>query len=130
MSLPLGLTFGLLWGLLGYTLRQKTKLSAVAVSAWLTLVAALVLPRVFTEGYLYAVICTAVSYVTMSSTDRLGQLWETLTVSAICALLVFFGQNVLAGIGGRLGTFAALSVLVFAMPKAHKHLFVGRRKDS
>ncbi len=122
MSLFLGISLGLLWGFLGHTLRQKTKLSLVAVSAWLTLLAAIVLPRVFKGGYLYALIGTAVSYVTMSSSHRLEKLWETLTVSCICALLVFFGQNVLVGIGGRLGTFAAVSVFIFTIPKAHKGL--------
>ncbi len=122
MSLFIGMSLGLLWGLLGHTLRQKTKLSLVAGSSWLTLFAALVLPRVFADGYVYALICTAVSYVTMSSVDRLEKLWETLVVSGICALLVFFGQNILVGIGGRLGTFAALSVFIITIPKAHKRL--------
>jgi len=120
MSFVIGVSLGLLWGFLGHTLRQKSSLSVVAVSASLTLAAALLWPRVFSDGYLYATICTAVSYVSMSSTDRLGKLWETLVVSGICSVVVFFGQDVLVGIGGRLGTFAALSVLVFAIPKAHK----------
>ena len=128
MSLFMGIGLGLLWGFIGHVLRKKTKLSLVAVSSWLTLVAALVFPRVFLNGYLYALICTAVSYVTMSSAHRLEKLWETLIVSGICALLVFFGQNVLVGIGGRLGTFAALSVLIFTIPKTHKRLITARKE--
>jgi hypothetical protein len=127
MHLLTGISLALLWGLMGSVLRHKTKLSSVAVSALLTLLAALVLPRLFVNGHLFALICTAVSYVTMSSTERLAKVWETLTVSVFCALAVYFGQNLLVGIGGRLGTFAALSVLFFTIPKAHKHLIFGRR---
>jgi len=127
VQLLTGIILGLSWGFAGHTFRQKTKLSAVAVSSLLTLAAALILPGMFVDGPLFALICTAVSYVTMSSTERLNRLWETLMVSAICALVVFFGQNLLVGIGGRLGTFAALSVLIFTVPKAHKHLITGRR---
>lgn len=123
MTLFVGIGLALLWGFLGHTLRQKTKLSVVAVSSLLTLVGALVLPRAFTDGYLYALICTAVSYVTMSSTHRLEKLGETLAVSGICALVVFFGQDILVGVGGRLGTFAALSFFIFTIPKAHRGLF-------
>lgn len=127
MHLLTGISLALLWGLMGSVLRHKTKLSSVAVSVLLTLLAALVLPRLFVNGHLFALICTAVSYVTMSSTERLAKVWETLTVSVFCALAVYFGQNLLVGIGGRLGTFAALSVLFFTIPKAHKHLIFGRR---
>lgn len=112
MTLFIGLIFGLLWGALGYLLRQRTKLSVVEVSAWLTLLAGLVLPRLFSEGTLFALICTAVSYVVMSSSERISNLWGTLVVSGVCALIIFFGQNILIGIGGRLGTSAALSVLI------------------
>lgn len=127
MVLFLGIVLGLLTGFLGHTLRERTNLSGVAVSAWLTLVAALLLPRVFAEGHFFAIICTAVSYVTMSSADRLEKMWETLTVSGICAIVVFFGQGILVGIGGRLGTLAALSVFVFLIPRAHKKLLRGGR---
>ena len=127
MHLLTGISLALLWGLVGSVLRHKTKLSSVAISALLTLLAALVLPRLFVNGHLFALICTAVSYVTMSSTERLAKVWETLTVSVFCALAVYFGQNLLVRIGGRLGTFAALSVLFFTIPKAHKHLIFGRR---
>ncbi|NMB21028.1 MAG: hypothetical protein GX979_09170 [Firmicutes bacterium] len=128
MSVLLAMSLGLLWGFAGYTLRKRTKLSVVAVSSWLTLVAALVLPRFFHEGYLFALICTAVSYVVMSSSNRLEKLWETLVVCLICTLLVYFGQDVLVGIGGRLGTLAALSALIFIVPKVHFGLLKARRR--
>ena len=112
MVLLLGVVLGLFWGLAGYVLRTRTKLSVVEVSAWLA-VAGLVLPRVSSDGRSFALACTAVSYVIMSSKERINKLWETLVVSGICALVVLLGKSVLVGIGGRLGTFAAISVLFF-----------------
>lgn len=123
MTLILSIVLGLLTGFFGHTLRQRTQLSTVAVSSLLTLLAALALPRIFTDGNQYALVSTAVSYVTMSSTERLAKVWETLTVSLFCSVLVYYGQDVLMGIGGRLGTFAALAVLAFTVPRAHRKLF-------
>lgn len=118
MSLVLGLGLGLLWGAGGYLLRQRTQLSVVQVSALLALAAGLVLPRVFRDGYLFSLICTAVSYLVMSSRERLDSLGITLLGSGLCALIVFFGQNILVGVGGRLGTSAAASVLLVVLLKS------------
>lgn len=115
MVLIVGLILGQLWGATGYWLQKRTKLSSVELSAWLTLAAGLLLPRIFSEGYLYATMCTAISYALMSSSERIAILWEYLLVSGICVLTVFFGQNLLVGIGGRLGTSAAVSVLIFVL---------------
>ncbi len=117
MTLLLGIILGLLWGFASYVLRQRTKLTVVQVSASLTLVAGLLLPRLGGDGWLFATLCTAVSYATMSSVERCERLWETLLVSGLCSLIVIFGQNVLVGIGGRLGTFAAIAVLIFILLK-------------
>lgn len=117
ISMLLGLVLGMACGLVGYWLRQNTKLSIVEVSAWLTLGAGLILPRLFNDGWLFALICTAISYAVMSSADRISNYWEILIISGLCTLVVFLGQNVLVGVGGRLGTFAALSVLSFNILK-------------
>ncbi|NMB00598.1 MAG: hypothetical protein GX971_03620 [Firmicutes bacterium] len=117
-TLLLSIIFALLCGTAGFWLRQNTKLSVVEVSALLALVAGLVLPRLFTEGALFALVCTAVSYATMCNSKRVCNYLEMLIVSGICALVVFFGQNVLVGVGGRLGTSAAISVLIFVLAKS------------
>jgi ABC-type Co2+ transport system permease subunit len=108
---------GILVGLVGFWLRQNTKLSIVEISAWLTLGAGLILPRLGSDGFLLGLICTSVSYVVMSSRERISTRKEMVIVSATCALVVYYGQNVLVGIGGRLGTFAALSVLFFNLAR-------------
>lgn len=105
------------WGTAGFWLRQNTELSAVEMSALLSLTAGLVLPRLFVEGSLFALTCTAVSYAAMCSTERCCSFYEILAISLICSQVIYFGQDVLVGVGGRLGTSAALSVLIFALGK-------------
>ncbi|NMA61662.1 MAG: hypothetical protein GX956_07260 [Firmicutes bacterium] len=117
ITLFVALLVGTATGLVGFWLRQNTKLSSVEVSAWLTLVAGLTLPLLSSEGFLLALICTSVSYVVMSSKQRISSFKEMIVVSVICVLVVYYGQNLLVGVGGRLGTFAALSVLLFASLK-------------
>lgn len=116
-TLLLALIIAVVWGAAGFWLRQKTTLTVVEVSALLALVAGLILPRLFREGALFAAICTAVSYAAMCSAERIETYLEMMAVSAICALLLFGGQNVLVGVGGRLGTSAAVSVLLFLLIK-------------
>lgn len=115
LTLLLGIVIALVCGAAGFWLRQHTKLSVVEVSALLALVAGLILPRIFTAGGLFALICTAVSYAAMCSNKRIKSYLDMLTVSFVCALIIYFGQNVLVGVGGRLGTSAALSVLIFVL---------------
>lgn len=66
----------------------------------------------FTEGALFALTCTAVSYAAMCSGERCCSYKDMLTISGVCSLVIYFGQSVLTGIGGRLGTSAAISVLL------------------
>ena len=117
VTLLLGIVIALICGAAGFWLRQQTKLTVVEVSALLALVAGLILPRLFTDGGLFALICTTVSYATMCSGKRIANYMDMLVTSLICALIVYFGQSVLVGVGGRLGTSAAISVLLFVLIK-------------
>ncbi|HBG10499.1 MAG: hypothetical protein ACOX46_10590 [Limnochordia bacterium] len=111
-TVALNFLIALVWGAAGFWLRQNTKLSVVEVSALLALTAGLVLPPLFTEGALFALTCTAVSYAAMCSGERCCSYKDMLTISGVCSLVIYFGQSVLTGIGGRLGTSAAISVLL------------------
>lgn len=113
------ITIGLaaICGASGFWLRQHTELTVVEVSALLAITAGLILPRIFEQGAFLAAVCTAVSYVAMSSAQRIGSYPEMIIISVICAVLNFLGQNILVGVGGRLGTSAALSVLIYLLGK-------------
>ncbi|MGB3958037.1 MAG: hypothetical protein WBM05_08300 [Limnochordia bacterium] len=117
MTLLLNIVIALVCGAAGFWLRQNTKLSVVEVSAILALTAGLVLPPLLQEGALFALTCTAVSYAAMCSSERCCSYREMLIISAICSLVIYFGQSVLVGIGGRLGTSAAVSVLLCLLAK-------------
>lgn len=122
LSLLIALVLGVSWGLTSYLLRERTGLSAVTISAGLTLVAGLVLPFIFTEGTLFALCCTAVSYASMSNQKRIANWQGTIVVSLFCTGFVYFGQNVLVGVGGRLGSMAALAVLVWLVIQNKKEM--------
>ena len=115
VTLILSIVLGLLTGFFGHTLRQRTQLSTVAVSSLLTLLAALALPRIFTEGNQYALVCTAVSYVTMSSTERLAKVWETLPSVCFALYCVLWARRAYGDRGaaryiccpGRLGFYSS-----------------------
>lgn len=124
-TLFLAIIIGMTCGAMGFWLRQHTKLTVVEVSALLAVAAGLILPPLFQEGNLFAAICTAVSYIAMSSSQRIGSYRHMLLASALCAGLNYFGQNVLVGIGGRLGTSAALSILIIS--QLESFVFAPRR---
>lgn len=117
-TLFLGILIAMIWGAAGFWLRQHTKLTLVEVSALLALTAGLILPRIFVDGGFFALVCTAVSYAAMCSDERMCSYGEMLVVSIFCALILYFGQNILVGVGGRLGTSAAVAVLLLVLIKS------------
>ena len=108
----MNLVFSLFSGAACFWLRQIIILSVVVVSAILALSSGLSLPPILMEGELFALTCTAVSFAAMCSSERCCSYRELLIISAICSLVIYFGQSVLVGIGGSLGTSAAVSVLL------------------
>lgn len=121
MGAVFALIMGNFTGLLGSWLRSNTSLSSVGVSSVLTLGAGIILPWISSQGYVMALVCTSVSYVVMSDQKRLTNQSDLIMTSSICSLLVYYGQNLLVGVGGRLGTFAAISVIVTGILKKLKN---------
>ncbi|NLM41140.1 MAG: hypothetical protein GX199_02390 [Firmicutes bacterium] len=117
-TLLANILLALVWGAAGFWLRRNTKLTVVEVSALLALTAGLVLPGLFASGGLFALTCTAVSYAAMCSLERCCSYKEILTISALCAVIIYAGQGILVGIGGRLGTSAAVAVLLYSGGKS------------
>lgn len=117
LTMALNMLIALVCGVAGFWLRQNTKLTVTEMSALLALTAGLVLPRIFAEGALFALTCTAVSYAAMCSSERCCSYRQILIISAICSLVIYLGQSVLVGVGGRLGTSAAVSVLLCTLAR-------------
>lgn len=99
-------------GFLTLYLRQRFGLSNVEASAWVTLGAGLLFPPFFAQGILLAAAATCVSYAGMSSDNWVPTQLRMLPISLVCGIIVYGGQALLPGVGGRLGTFAAFAVLV------------------
>ncbi len=113
-ALLITIAIAALWGFGGFWLRQHTQLTVVEVSALLALVAGIALPWIFpATGVFLATVCTAVSYAAMCSDARAGSYGDMVIISIICGIINYFGQSILAGVGGRLGTSAAISVLLY-----------------
>ncbi|HHT72845.1 MAG TPA: hypothetical protein GX008_03930 [Firmicutes bacterium] len=101
-------------GLGGFALRKHWRLSSVQASAIVALVAGLSLPYVHGEGTYLAAVCTCASYAAMSSEETIGRPSQMAIVSGLSGLIMYIAQNCLVGVGGRLGSCAALAVLAFA----------------
>lgn len=100
-------------GLAGFAGRQYLRLSSVQASAAVALLAGLILPWLHGEGAYLAAVCACASYAAMSSEKVIAGPLQMAAVASLCGLLMYVGQGCLTGVGGRLGTFAALAVLTF-----------------
>lgn len=101
-------------GAVGFWLRHDRGLSSVEASAWIALVSGVLLPRLHESGIFLAGVSACVSYAAMSSKTRVTNRWEMAVVSVLCAAIAYGSRSCLIGVGGRLGTFAALAVLLYS----------------
>ncbi|MGI6147740.1 MAG: hypothetical protein ACOYEU_00095 [Limnochordia bacterium] len=101
-------------GLAGFLGRKLLKLSSVQASAAIALLAGVTLPQLSSEGAYLAAVCTCASYAAMSSEKMVYTPLQMAGVSGLCGLIAYVGRDCLVGVGGRLGTYAAAAVLIFA----------------
>lgn len=115
-------------GVVTYMISHILKKGAVAASAIVTLVSGLILPFFFPEtGGLLAVAAACSSYAGMISVENASNLLEMAIVSLITGTLFIAASNAYAGVGGRLGTIAAISCFVWI---AFKKIFTKKNKLS
>lgn len=98
-------------GFLTWVLHHRLQRGPVLASAVVTLTAGLILPGLHEQGVELVPIAACASYVSMSATIRLRNVWETLAALVIAALIYVFAAEIYVGIGGKLGTIAAISVM-------------------
>lgn len=110
---------------LTYSIIFKLKKGPVLASAIVTLTSGLVLPYLFPEqGALLATVATTGSYAAMVSREKFPRLMDMIFVGIICGTVFILTQEVFVGVGGRLGSIAAISCFTWlGIKKAKNKVF-------
>lgn len=97
-------------GISTYTISITLKKGAVFASAIVTLISGIIFPHFFPEmGTSLMAVATCASYAGMVSVKNISKVVEMAALSAIVGIMFIITTNAYLGIGGRLGTIAALS---------------------
>ncbi|CAK7046498.1 hypothetical protein ACF3M2_07675 [Tissierella carlieri] len=110
-------------GMATYIVSNILKRGAVIASAIITLVSGLMLPYFFPlMGGVLATAAACSSYAGMISVENALNLLEMAVISLMTGILFIAARSAYAGIGGRLGTIAAISCFAWL---GFKKVFVG-----
>lgn len=113
-------------GMATYIVSHILKRAAVIASAIITLVSGLILPYFFpTIGSMLATAAACSSYAGMISLENALNLFEMAVISLMTGILFIAARSAYLGIGGRLGTIAAISCFAWL---GFKKVFVGLNK--
>lgn len=113
-------------GIATYIVSHILKRGAVIASAIITLVSGLMLPYFFPlMGSVLATAAACSSYAGMISIENALNLLEMSVISLMTGILFIAAINTYPGIGGRLGTIAAISCFAWL---GFKKVFVGLDK--
>ncbi len=95
---------------LTYTIIYKLQKGPVLASAIVILASGILLPYFFPEeGVLLASVATTGSYAAMVSKEKFPRLTDMIFVGIICGIAFILTEEVFVGVGGRLGSIAAIS---------------------
>ncbi|NLY76854.1 MAG: hypothetical protein GX080_02040 [Tissierellia bacterium] len=110
---------------LTYFIIYKLQKGPVIASAIVTLVSGIVLPQFFPDkGLLLATVATAGSYAAMVSKEKFPRILDIAFVGALCGIVFLLTEDVFVGVGGRLGSIAAISCFTWLGIKKIKNLFI------
>lgn len=83
-------------------------------SAIVTLLSGILFPRFFSEmGHTLALVATAGSYAGMVSKKNVPNILEMAFIGAFVGIIFILSSSAYVGLGGRLGTMAAISCLAW-----------------
>lgn len=120
------LTISVVSGIATYVVSHILKRGAVIASAIITLVAGLILPYFFPSiGNTLATAAACSSYAGMISIENALNLLEMSVISLMTGILFIAATSAYIGIGGRLGTIAAISCFAWL---GFKKVFIGLNK--
>lgn len=94
-----------------YYLSIHLKKGPVLASAIVTLLSGLLLPTIFEDGNTLAIVATTVSYAAMVSEDKFPRIIEMIIIGLIAGTIYILAEDVYIGVGGKLGSIAAISGL-------------------
>lgn len=94
-----------------YFLSIHLKKGPICASAMVTLISGLLLPTIYKDGSTLAFVATTVSYAAMVSTDKFPKIYEMIGVGIIAGIIFILAEDVFIGVGGKLGSIAAISGL-------------------
>lgn len=115
-------------GIATYIVSHILKRGAVIASAIITLVSGLMFPYFFpVMGSQFAVAAACSSYAGMISIENALNVFEMAIISLMTGILFIAATSAYAGIGGRLGTIAAISCFAWL---GFKKVFVGLSEKS
>ena len=115
-------------GLSTYIVSNFLKRGPVIASAIITLLAGLFLPHFFpSTGNSLAIAAACASYAGMISVENALNLFEMGIISLMTGILFIASSSAYLGIGGRLGTIAAISCFAWL---GFKRVFLGIDKWS
>lgn len=110
-------------GLTTYFASILLKRGPVIASAIITLAAGLLLPHFFPDtGITLAAAAACASYAGMISVENALNLSEMSVISLMTGILFIAAESAYAGVGGRLGTIAAIACFAWL---GFKKIFVG-----
>ena len=117
------LTVSVVAGMATYVISNFLKRGPVIASAIITLVSGLMLPYFFPSmGNALATAAACSSYAGMISLENALNLFEMAVISLMTGILFIAATSAYPGIGGRLGTIAAISCFAWL---GFKKVFVG-----
>jgi len=116
-------------GVIAYGISVKLEKGAVFGSAIVVLLSGLFLPHFFENGTTLAVVATTSSYAGMVAGKNVPNLLEMAVVGAIVGMVFILAAPAYAGVGGKLGTMAAISCLSWiGLKKAYRVIFSKKEK--
>ena len=93
-----------------YYININLKKGIVMASAIVTLFSGIILPYIFPNiGVTLATVATTSSYAAMVSKEKFPKITDMVFVGVIVGVIFILFQDVFVGVGGRLGTMAAIS---------------------
>ncbi len=104
------LVVAIIAGVITYIIANILNKGAVFASAIVTLVSGIIFSHFFPSmGNTLMVVAACASYAGMVSVKNVPRIWEMIIVSSITGILFIIASTAYVGVGGRLGTIAAIS---------------------